>query len=311
MLTGIVNQESLAQLLQSIAQRRKQGDLEITLAELAVKISFIQGKIVEFSEGALVPAHEVFALMKRSGVFKNEVPEFSGISYQELLKFSEEHWAGQGTPAETLKSAVKKRLLDKLHPFEIEGTVPWGFRVGGVGVDRGIAAGTSVGQLLLDWAEVDAVWDRWERELQPGIIVSRAKEFSGTPGPDESALIAHLEHPRTLEDLEARSFLDTLAFRQAVLSLLDSGGVLREAPAIPVVAAPVVPSENATPSAPAELAVATPEPAPKPKRQRKARAPKPRRETASESVPHLVALVMLIGAVVRPFFFWQEAFTQF
>ena len=74
MLTGIVNQESLPQLLQSIAQRRKQGDLEITLAEAVVKLSFIQGRIVEYSEGSSSPAVEVHALLKRAGVFKRKLP---------------------------------------------------------------------------------------------------------------------------------------------------------------------------------------------------------------------------------------------
>ena len=94
------------------------------------------------------------------------------------------------------------------------------------------------------------------------------------------------------------------------MKLLESGGVVSEAAAESMPAP--VPAETASVESSAVPAkVPAEDGVPRPKRFRRPKKPKAPKESTSDIVPHVLALVMLISAVVLPFFFWQEAFTQF
>ena len=221
MLSGALNPENLSQTLRDISQRRRQGVLEVSLAERQIHVQFIQGRVVDVLEIGLNPYQEVVEILERISVIPQTIAgELDCDSYQDLfLRLNQVATLDESV----YRQVLKHRVLERLYELESVSGGFFGFQVRMVECDREFAPAISVGQLLLDLVSLRADAARFDETFPPGCILQLTGHADEILGEEEKIVLDLVKDGISIELLREKCLLSSFHFHDALLSLKDHG----------------------------------------------------------------------------------------
>lgn len=221
METGIVHNDGFSQLLRTLAQRRRQGCLEVALPDGKILISFVTGRIVEVVKNDLSPVVEVWTMLSQAGYFHGELEAGWEGSYSELLAQSN---VSELLTSEMLKSAVSVRILNHLYALERVPTGLFAFQSQMVDYDVDYCPSISVGQLLLDLVQLETDNEKFLSLFPEGNMISAIHgEISASMNVEEGVVFDLVQAPVSLESLRNSAILSEYSLREALLKLHERG----------------------------------------------------------------------------------------
>lgn len=225
MEAGIINEESLTSLLRNISQRRRQGVLEISYPQGPVRISFIQGKIVEIERGDVPPACELMSILEESGRIPHglswQMPDDRSTAYQTLF----DALVGSGVAEGIFLQALRHRILDGIYGLDLTTGSYYTFKVQMVECERNFAPHISVGQVLLDLVALATDSPRFEALFASNTVLKAVNDFSGVLSDEEQILFEMITDGAEFDRLKSASMLSRYHFQDAMLSLHERGAI--------------------------------------------------------------------------------------
>ena len=220
MQTGVLTQESLAQVLRGVSQRRRQGCLEVRYTDRSVRILFIQGKIAEFLEQGINPAQEVCRMLQAAGMLELEF-SCKASNYLELwTQISGSSHLDPNFTLDLFKETLKHRVLDKLYRLDVNCEAFFSFDAAMVEVERDFVPYISVGQLLLDLVALDCERPKFLELFQEDFLISRLKTGAELGLVNEEQHILNcLAEPLTVAQVKTRSLLSSFTLQECLMHL--------------------------------------------------------------------------------------------
>ena len=312
METGVINEESLSNILRSISQRKKNGVLEINLAEQQISVLFAKGKVVEIVRAGLTPAEEVVQILKRAGWAPAQA-QVPAANYGEAFGALKSMQLPRGPISEDLfRRVVKHRVLDQLYQLDMGAGAYYTFKVQMVESDKDFAPGISSGQILLDLVSLKQDAARFAEAFPAGVSVSCAEDAGGLSEEDEVVWNELAGGSLSVEQLSARAMLSRFHFQDVLLGMIERGAITTsqageaagEEAAVPSPGTPV--STAAAGAKPAAEARPVPRLSP-----RTGIATFHNRLLQDGRIPHLLILFALAAGVLGPIFLWAGVWGEY
>lgn len=230
MQTGLNNQESVAQILRNVSQRRRHGLLELRFADVAVKVLFVQGKVVEVVMPDQSPVVDAYQRLLEAG----HCGEFEQLptSYAHLSKMlTAQTGVDDNTSVTLVRRAVRHAALNRLYSLDLGAPAFTNFDASMVEYEREFAPMISIGQLLLDVVALQADRPRFLTVFGPNVLISHGENPPSAPSEDEALIHSLVKRAQPLADLRRRSMLSDFALQDGLLRLHEQNCVqVREAP---------------------------------------------------------------------------------
>lgn len=229
MQTGVGNQESVAQVLRNVSQRRRHGLLELRFADARVHVLFAQGKIVDVLSPDMNSAEEA-ARMLFEGGFLNEMPEVESYSrLAEAIRVQNDMNAADSIAL--VKRAAKHGALSRLYRLDLSAPAFSNFDASMLEFEREFAPSLSIGQLLLDMVALPADRPKFLGLFGGQVLLSRVEKEGLSLSEEEGLLHGLLRKEQSLQDLRRRSLLSEFPLQDGLLRLHEQGLIaIREAP---------------------------------------------------------------------------------
>jgi hypothetical protein len=225
MLSGVLTQESMVEVLRSISQRRRQGTLEIRYAERAMRILFVQGKIAEVLEQGVNPAQELLRRFRAASIcpagFSSDAQDYAGL----WRNIEADPICQNRLSRKEYCEAIKHRVLDKLYAMDLATEAFFEFSTTHFEVDKTYLPNISVGQLLLDFVAIKEERERFINIFGANPQVQSAEMDTVGLSSDEQRLLELSAQPISVQKLKDCSLLSVLALEEALLHLHEEGAV--------------------------------------------------------------------------------------
>lgn len=221
MQTGVLSSENLAQVLRGIAQKRKQGILEVTNGEQVLQIMFVAGKIVEAFQSLDQALQEIITKIGAAGVLP---ADFSSIATNYAELFVQLEHEGCVLDLDEYKVVIKQRILGELYNLNLPAGAFYSFKVQMVEIEDEFMPTISVGQLLLDLVSLKDDEQKFYETFPSDHAVRLTDDLEGN-GIEEGFLLHALKSHVHPAEIEAACMLSTFHFREVLLSLFTRGFV--------------------------------------------------------------------------------------
>lgn len=219
MQTGVLSSENLAQVLRGIAQKRKQGILEVTNGEHVLQIMFVAGKIVEAFRSLDQALEEVITRIGAAGVLP---ADFSSIATNYAELFVQLEREGCVLDLDEYKVIIKQRILGELYTLNLPAGAFYSFKVQMVEIEDEFMPTISVGQLLLDLVSLKDDEQKFYETFPADHAVRLSDAIEGN-GVEEGFVLHALKSHVLPAEIEAACMLSTFHFREVLLSLFTRG----------------------------------------------------------------------------------------
>ena len=220
MQAGILNPDNFGDVLRTVATKRRQGTLELTIADAKESIVFNAGKIVEVISASTPPVLELTERLKQAGALVDPAALALVRGYGELFRAVTFHEELSGN---RLRQIVRHRILARLFAFSATSGAYFNFRSELAEYDREYAAAISVGQLLLDIAACLETEKRFAAVFEKKCIISSVAAGDEPLSEEEGTMHSVCREPGSLEDVMQRSLLCDFYAREALLALYERG----------------------------------------------------------------------------------------
>ena len=226
MLSGAFNLDNISQTLRDVSQRKRQGVLEIVLPERKLEVFFVQGRIVELLSAEKSLMSETLEWLSLAGLkAKAAISEDPAATAAVVAaKLAE---AGYGLPDPRLRLLFRQRVLEHFYALSKLTGGYYSFHVRMVEYDREFAPSISVGQLLLDLVDLESEHEKFEAAFSAGRSVAAGAGETLPLSEEEREIIEQVSLAGRIKpvELQKRVFLSRFHFEQAMLSLLEQGGI--------------------------------------------------------------------------------------
>ena len=221
MLSGVVNDESISQILRGISQKRQHGVLVLKKAGREIEVYFFQGRIFDARPKGMSHGEVIEERLKRAHFLDASV-EFNGNDYtevhQELV---------QQLPAfenkDAYRTLVEHAVLDTLYELQFPDDAVYSLHIQMVSVEREFCPSISVGQVLLDLVSIRDEEVRYHEAFPEGSMVVPQQVSDADLSGDQALLAKYLEKPISVQELYYASCLSLYPFREALLGLEQKG----------------------------------------------------------------------------------------
>lgn len=297
--TDIVNSENILDTLRGISQRRRTGSLGISLKSHELEISFVNGRVVE-----LTVDHQVAVISTSEWIARcfPEIAEADAVTYSDLSSWLTRNKGMSGSEAERwVKLINRERALASLYAIEGVSSGKCFFKVDSFSWDQKYSPNISVGQLLLDFVELNQAKELLAERVNEGTIVVLSSSDIGDGISDEEKLVLQVIcNGATVKNLRDSLPLCKFHFDQALYNLMERGYVIAErtdpvTPLDDVSVAGVIPDFKVTRTESLEKRLL-------------------RQSTSllkSPLIPSLIALGFLLLASLAPLVMWWRVFEAF
>jgi hypothetical protein len=225
MQTGIITSAQLADVLRDISQKRKQGILELSVSDWIINISFVTGKIVNFSNNKnnLISTFidKLKACNKLSTSFNS-----NAISYEDLYHDILASADGSQFSTKMYVLLVREQILDSLLKIDFSAGAFFNFKVQMVTCDAELNPSISVGQLLLDLVEYKEDLLAFNNMFEQSDYVKINSDCSNC-GELDSLFYNLMTSPISIKDLHLFSPLSALRFQQILLDGIEKGKIIK------------------------------------------------------------------------------------
>lgn len=216
--------EDFTQNLRSLSQKRKQGTLELNIADKQAHILFVAGKVVEFFYFGSNPVIELAQNLLQAGFITNS--DLQGAwsqSYSQLYT----NISAKIDP-ETFRLAIKHRVLNHLYRLNQTIINAQSFKTQMIDLDKQFSPSISIGQLLLDFVALSDDAENFNATFRSEEIILKVKDHPSLTA-EEKLICTCLGSENKLEVLQTKSLLSTYHFREALISLLQKGVIAKQA----------------------------------------------------------------------------------
>lgn len=220
MQAGVLNPENFGDILRTVANKRRQGTLDLTLGESKESIVFNGGKIVEVVSAAASPVQELALRLQQAGAIVDH--EALGLvrGYGEMFRAITFH---QELSGERLRQIVRHRVLARLFALSSVSGAYFNFRTELSDYDREYAPAISVGQLLLDIAACAETEKRFASVFPPNANLVAVAAGDEPLSDEERTMHNACLEVGSVENVLARSLLCDFYARESLLELHERG----------------------------------------------------------------------------------------
>ena len=220
MQAGVLNPDNFGDVLRTIATKRRQGTLDLTIGDAKESIVFNAGKIVEVISAQTPPVVELSDRLRQAGAIIDPAALELVRGYGELFRAVTFHEELSGA---RLRQIVRQRVLARL--FTLSATVGayFTFRSEIADYDREYAASISVGQLLLDIAADAETEKRFNSVFANDCMLSSVAAGDEPLSEEETTIHGVCLQPGRLQSVLDRSLLCDFCAREALLALHERG----------------------------------------------------------------------------------------
>ena len=224
MQSGVLDTETLPNVLRDLSQKRKQGVLEIRTAQSKVSVCFILGKIVDVVRGDTPPCRDLVARLVDAGAIPDDLELSSASGYTDLLARLKRTPDGQFLNEEIFSRALRHLVLDKVYELATQGGTSFHFKSQMVECDRSIVPSLSVGQILLDMVSLTSDRAKFESMVPPGHLIFRIGSGADRSLSEEEEIVFEMAREGlTREELCRRSLLSRYHLQDALIALVEHG----------------------------------------------------------------------------------------
>ena len=220
MQAGVLNPDNFGDILRTVASKRRQGTLDLTIGESKESIVFNGGKIVEVISGANSTVEELSQRLQQAGALVDPAALALVRGYGELFRAVTFHEELSGN---RLRQIVRHRVLARLFALSSVSGAYFNFRTELADYDREYTTSISVGQLLLDVAACVETEKRFSAVFEPGSILSSMPVGDEPLSDEERTMINACLEPGSVESVLERSLLCDFYAREALLALHERG----------------------------------------------------------------------------------------
>ncbi len=219
MNAGLLTSDSLTSLFRSLAQKRKSGVVDVTVAGVVIHISISGGKIVRAERNDLPLGTAVVQKLQQCGELGETIPDEA----QNIEKLYTELVDSGLIVVEDFLRAKQAYEIDTLSSLAYSGEGFFEFHGQIVDVNPELSLGLTSGQFLLDLVQVKADRERIFGGLGGGLedlkvrLTGRSAEVSEL----EQSILATLENSALVTEVAEKLLISDCELLRGVISLLD------------------------------------------------------------------------------------------
>lgn len=220
MIEELLKSGDFTDTLRSIAQKRRQGVLEVKNEQQITRIYFVAGRIVDVDTEAVSSARDFLDWLEQAGLIV-EPPILDNATYEEVFEALMTQGGLLANP-ENFKFLIEERVLDRIHFLKLGPTDNFYFSARIVANVSKFNPKISVGQYLLDLVALAELHERFAGWFSHDPTFRLIKPIPGdTP---EVRLLTHaFERGGRFNQLIQSSGLSSFHFLELFQSLMKDG----------------------------------------------------------------------------------------
>ena len=223
---GLINSESISQVLRSVSQQRKQGVLRLHAEGQNLQLVFFEGKVIDaFGARMTSGAQSLYEKFVVAGIVPGLQPDVSVSDYRGL-----EGELKRESGAFSLQDYIEQHVIDTLCTLNVSKNCSHAFKVERVEYYPELHPAISIGQLLLDLVGFDSDRSRFEELFEGVSSISSLSEHGLVFSEYEARVYNLLVEGLPLQELKEKALLSQSHLQEALLTLYDGGALSLEKP---------------------------------------------------------------------------------